>query len=74
MNAYVDLTSGKVISYNKQVKAAYQMLSTTEKDTVFVKEIEKKPLILPIRWPAKHNRLANSEWQEYFKVQRVELE
>jgi len=74
MNAYVDLTSGKAISYNKQVKGAYQMLSTTEKDTVFVKEIEKKPLILPIRWPAKYNRLTNSEWQEYFKVQRVELE
>ena len=50
------------------------MLSTTEKDTVFVKEIEKKPLILPIRWPAKHNKLVNSEWQEYFKVEKVELE
>lgn len=74
MNAYVDLTSGKAISYNKQVKRTYQMLSTTEKDTVFVKEIDKKPLILPIRWPAKHNHLVNNEWEEYFKIKHIEIE
>ena len=74
MNAYVDLTSGKANSYNKQVMAAYKLLETTKKDTVYIIELEKKPLILPVRWPSKHNRLVNNEWEKYFKVKRVEIE
>ena len=74
MNAYIDLTSGKAMSYSKQVKATYEVMTTKKNDTIFVKEINKEPLILPIRWPAKHNRLVNNEWQEYFKVNKVELE
>lgn len=74
MNAYVDLTSGKAASYHDQVTATYTILETVPQDTVFVKEIKKRPLILPIRWPAKHNRLINTTWQEYFDIKRVELD
>ena len=74
MNAYTDVTSGKAVAYNKQVTAAYNLLKTTKQDTVLVKEIDKKPLVLPIRWPAKHNKLVNNEWEEYFKVKNVELD
>ena len=71
MNAYVDLTSGKAITFSQQAKAAYKTLSTTTKDTVYVNELVKKPLILPVRWPERHNQMVNGEWQEYFKVKKV---
>ena len=75
MNAYSDLTSGKAIAYNKQVKETYRMLEEAPSEgTIYVKELAKKPLILPIRWPAKHNRLANSIWEDYFNIERVELD
>lgn len=74
MNAYTDLTSGKAIVYHKQVMSTYKMLESTDNDTIYVKELQKKPLILPIRWPAKHNRLVNNELQEYFKIERIEID
>ncbi len=74
MNAYVDLTSGKASAYHAQVMKTYKELETTSKDTVYVNELAKKPLILPIRWPHKHNRLANSIWEDYFGVDKVEVE
>ena len=73
MNAYVDLTSGKASSYHKQVISTYQMLEEATQDTIFVEELAKRPLILPIRWPQQHNSLANSIWQEYYNVEKVEL-
>ena len=71
MNAYVDLTSGKASSYHHQVVETYEMLQTNTKDTVFIKPILKKPLILPYRWPGD-NRLVNGEWEKYFKIKRIE--
>lgn len=72
MNAYVDITSGKASSYNKQVLQTYEMLKNSETDTVYVKPIKKKPLILPYRWPGE-NRLVNGEWEKYYKIKRIEL-
>lgn len=72
MNAYVDITSGKASSYNKQVLQTYKMLETTKSDTVYVNSIKKKPLILPYRWPGE-NRLVNGEWEKYYKIERIEL-
>ena len=73
MNAYVDITSGKASSYHKQVLTTYEELMRSERDTVFVSEIAKRPLILPIRWPERHNYLANTIWEGYFEVDNVEL-
>lgn len=73
MNAYVDLTSGKASSYHNQVITTYKQLQTTDRDTIYVNEIAKKPLILPIRWPENHNKLANNIWEEYFDVKHIEL-
>lgn len=75
MNAYVDLTSGKAVAYHKQVIDTYEMLEGSKnKDTVYVKELIKKPLVLPVRWPEKHNQLANFQWESYFKIKHIELE
>lgn len=75
MNAYVDLTSGKATTYHKQVMSTYELLDNSNKrDTVYVKELIKTPLILPVRWPEKYNRLVNAQWEKYFKVNCVELE
>lgn len=73
MNAYVDLTAGKAKSYKKQVIETYKILEKNrEADTIYVDPIKKKPLILPYRWPGE-NRLVNSEWEAYFKINRIEL-
>ncbi|HRE79334.1 MAG TPA: DUF6056 family protein [Flavobacterium sp.] len=72
MNAYVDITSGKASSYHKQVLETYEMLKNSKTDTVYVKTIKKKPLILPYRWPGE-NRLVNGEWEKYYKIKRIEL-
>lgn len=74
MKAYSDLGTGKAKGYHKQVTETYKMLRDTDKDTVYVQELLKKPEILPIRWPEKHNRLANTELEEYFGLKRIELE
>jgi hypothetical protein len=71
MNAYVDLTSGKASSYNRQVIKTYEMLQTNTKDTVYINPIQKKPLILPFRWPGD-NRMVNTEWENFFKIKRIE--
>lgn len=75
MNAYSDLTSGKAIGYYKQVTETYEMLEKASSiDTIFVKKLVKKPLVLPIRWPDKPNGLANAQWESYFNIEHVELE
>lgn len=75
MNAYLDLASGKAASHHAQVMKAYQDLdNASSTDTITVREIVKRPLILPTRWPQKHNRLVNGQWEQYFKVEKVELE
>lgn len=74
MKAYKDLGTGKAVGYHKQVTETYQMLNSIKKDTVFVKELNKKPEILPIRWPERNNRLVNSELEDYFEIKRIELE
>ena len=71
MNAYVDLTSGKASSFHHQVLETYEMLQANTKDTVYIKPLQKKPLILPYRWPGD-NRLVNGEWEKYFKIKRIE--
>lgn len=74
MNAYVDISSGKAIAYHKQVISTYHKLKSTDnKEVFYVQELQKKPLILPIRWPSKHNRLVNNEWEEYFKIEKIEM-
>ncbi|MBF6609055.1 MAG: hypothetical protein ITG00_10015 [Flavobacterium sp.] len=74
MNAYVDLTSGKASSHYNQVMGTYDELKSTSSDTIYVKELAKRPLIMPIRWPQPHNQLANSIWEDYFGVESIELE
>lgn len=75
MNAYVDISSGKAIAYNKQVISTYHKLTSTDnKEVFYVQELQKKPLILPIRWPERHNHLVNNEWEEYFRIERVEID
>lgn len=74
MNAYVDLTSEKAATYHKQVMATYNDLENSKGENFIAKELIKRPLILPIRWPERHNKLANGQWQEYFQVKNVELD
>ena len=75
MNAYLDFSSGKAASHHSQVMSAYRALEhASSNDTVIVNEIKKRPLILPMRWPQKHNELANGQWEHYFNVNAVILE
>ena len=75
MNAYLDFSSGKAASHHSQVMSAYKTLdSASAPDTIIVNEIKKRPLILPMRWPQKHNELANGQWEHYFNVNAVILE
>jgi hypothetical protein len=74
MDAYSDITSGKASSYHNQVMKTYHQLQTTVEDSVYVKELQKRPMVLPIRWPERHNQLANTIWEDYFKIKHVELE
>ncbi len=74
MNAYVDITSGKASAYYKQVMDTYKQLETNKKDVFLAKELSKRPMILPVRWPAKHNLLVNGIWEEYFHIKIVELD
>ncbi|NMH28586.1 DUF6056 family protein [Flavobacterium silvaticum] len=71
MNAYVDITSGKANSYHKQVLATYEMLRTTKNDTVIISPIEKKPLVLPYRWPGG-NGLVDAQLAQYFKTKHLQ--
>ncbi len=74
MNAYVDLTSGKASTYYNQVMKTYYALENNTQDTIYVQALEKKPLILPIRWAEKNGGLANSIWEGYFDIKKVDLE
>ncbi len=74
MNAYLDLSSGKASSHYHQAINAYNKLNVASaNDTIVVNEIAKRPLVLPMRWPQAHNKLANKQWELYFGVKRVEL-